>query len=176
MKILAFAGSNSSVSINYQLVLYTASMISGQEVKCLDLSKTAFPLFSIDLEKDPGFPEPLKEFYQEISKADRIVISVNEHNGGPSAFFKNLVDWLSRLDRKFLEGKKVFLMSASPGRKGAMSSRAYAEKTLPYFGAEISQTFSLPGFNQNFDRDLPGITDKDLKEEHESKLRAFLEG
>lgn len=176
MKILAFAGSNSSVSINYQLVLYTASMIRNHELKCINMAEMVLPVFSVDLEKDPGFPEVLKEFQQEIARADRLVISVNEHNGGPSAFFKNLIDWLSRLDRKFLEGKKVFLMSASPGGKGAMSSRAYAEKTLPYFGAEISQTFSLPGFNQNFDRNLPGITDKELKEEHEGKLRAFLEG
>lgn len=38
-KILAFAGSNHSKSINQQLVSYTASLISELEIEVLDISQ-----------------------------------------------------------------------------------------------------------------------------------------
>ncbi|WP_224490294.1 NADPH-dependent FMN reductase [Robertkochia flava] len=174
MKILAFAGSNSSTSINFQLVKYTVSLLEDQDIQLYDMSGMPFPMYSADAEKNDGFKNSLKEFHQEIRSADRIILSVNEHNGGPSAYFKNLIDWLSRFDREFMLGKKVFLMSTSPGRGGAQSSRNYAETALTRFGGNIEQTFSLPSFNQTFDTDQKVILDEALKKEHGEKLEEFM--
>lgn len=171
---MAFAGSNSSTSINYKLVTYTASLIEHHELQLLDLSKYPFPTYSADREKDLGFPESLEAFRDDIRKSDALLISVNEHNSGPSAYFKNLVDWLSRIDRKFLEDKKILLLSTSPGRRGGQSSREQIEGLFPRFGAEIVASFSLPSFKENFEPGS-GIQDEDLAAAHQKALQQFLE-
>ncbi len=168
MKILAFAGSNSSMSINHQLVTYVASLLNDRDVKVYKMTRYPFPMYSEDAEKNEGFSNSIVELVGDIKKADALLISVNEHNGGLSAYSKNLFDWLSRFDRKFLEGKKIFLMSTSPGRGGARSALAQAQKTLPYFGAEVVNTFSLPSFHQNFKDG--SIADADLDAELKAKL------
>ena len=150
MKILAFAGSNSSTSINHQLVTYAASLLNGHETTVYKMTRYPFPMYSEDAEKNEGFSNSIVELVGDIKKVDALLISVNEHNGGLSAYTKNLLDWLSRFDRKFLDGKKAVLLSASPGKGGAKSALAQAAKTLPYFGAEVVDTFSLPSFYQNF--------------------------
>ena len=113
------------------------------------------------------------ELRDDIKNSKGLVISLNEHNGNPSAYFKNLIDWLSRLERNFLEGKKIFLMAASPGRGGAVGSLGVVEKVLPRFGGEVVATFSLPSFSHNFSSS-EGITNAELAEKHQKALAEFL--
>ncbi|GAA3509880.1 NAD(P)H-dependent oxidoreductase [Aquimarina addita] len=160
--ILAFAGSNSSTSINHTLVEYVATHISDHQVKVLKLSSYSMPIYSEDEEKNNGFPGMTLGLKQEISEADALVISVNEHNGSWSAFFKNSIDWLSRLDRNFLEGKKILLMSTAPGQRGGLSALEFAKKVLPRFGGEIVQSFSFPSFYTNFSQETNEVTDETL--------------
>ncbi|MBL7473716.1 NAD(P)H-dependent oxidoreductase [Robertkochia sediminum] len=176
MKILAFAGSNSSTSINFQLVKYTVSLLKDHDIQLYDMAGMPFPMYSADTEKEAGFKNSLREFREEIRKADRIVLSVNEHNGGPSAYFKNFLDWLSRLDREFMAGKSVYLMSTSPGRGGAESSRNYVEIALKHAGGNVAETFSLPSFNHTFDKEQQVISDEALNKEHSEKLESFMKG
>ncbi|MGJ8733798.1 MAG: NADPH-dependent FMN reductase, partial [Cellulophaga sp.] len=124
-------------------------------------------------EKNNGFSSELKEINDAIAKADALVISVNEHNSGLSSFFKNLIDWLSRLDRNFLEGKKVLLLATSPGKRGALSALKQAEGVLPRFGAEIVATFALPSFNDNFKEGV--LITSDVKTEYQAAVNQFLE-
>jgi len=172
-KILAFAGSNSSTSINYKLVKHTCTLITGHEVRTLNLANYPFPMYSMDVEQDKGYSNSLVEFKNDIQKADGLIISVNEHNGGPSAYFKNVLDWLSRLERKFLEGKKIFLMATSPGKRGGIGALETTAALLPRFGAEIPATFSLPSFGENFDGQS-GITNTENATEHLGALQTFL--
>jgi chromate reductase len=172
--ILGFAGSNSSTSINYKLVRYTASLIPQQELRLLNLSNYPFPMYSEDYEKEYGFSNELVAFKEDIQKASGIIISVNEHNGNPSAYFKNLVDWLSRVDTDFIRNQKVFLMATSGGKRGGQSSLEVSEKLLSRFGALVTYTFSLPSFSDNFHMEK-GILDTELASEHSEKLQAFLD-
>jgi len=172
--ILAFAGSNSSTSINFQLVKYSASQIENHKVRVLNMANYPFPMYSEDVEKKKGFSNSLVEFKNDIQKADGLVISVNEHNSNPSAYFKNLIDWLSRLDRKFLDGKKVFLMSTSPGKRGGIGAIGVVEQIFTRFGAEIIATFSLPSFKDNFDS-KSGISNDDLSTAYAKAITLFLE-
>ncbi|MAN25851.1 MULTISPECIES: NADPH-dependent FMN reductase [Mesonia] len=161
-KILALAGSNSKNSINKKLLHYVIGRIENHEVKFLELTDYDFPMFGIDHEKERGFPADVQVVKVLIKEADALVIAVNEHNGGPSTYFKNLTDWLSRMELKFLEGKKVLLMSTSPGARGGASALAYYKDVLPRFGAEVVESFSLPSFNENFDTENNKITDEIL--------------
>ncbi|TRZ44961.1 NADPH-dependent FMN reductase [Robertkochia solimangrovi] len=173
-RILAFAGSNSSTSINYELVSYTVSLIDDYEIQLLNMSKMPFPLYSADMEKAEGFKNSLIELREDIIEADGIIIGVNEHNRNLSAYFKNLIDWLSRLDRKFLDKKPVMLTSTSDGDFGGSRSLKIASETLPRFGAEIVSTFSLPNYSKNFSEKKGIITDETLKEENKKALDQFL--
>lgn len=172
-KILAFAGSNSSTSINYRLVKHTLTKIEGHETRLLNMVNYPFPMYSEDEERQKGFSNSLIEFKDDIQKVDGLIISVSEHNSNPSAYFKNVLDWLSRLERKFLEGKHVLLMATSPGKRGGVGALDVVAQLLPRFGATLAATYSLSSFSQYFD-DSEGIVDAELNTAHQEALDAFL--
>lgn len=148
-KILAFAGSNSSTSINHALVMHVTNRINGHEVKVITLRDFNIPMYSIDHEKEKGFPTDIRILKNYIEEHDALIISVNEHNGTISAFFKNIVDWLSRIDRSFLTGKHILLMSTSNGARGGASALEYAKGIFPRFGGKVIESFSFPSFKDN---------------------------
>lgn len=148
--ILAFSGSNSPTSINHQLILNVTQRLQEHKVEVLELRELNIPFYSIVLEKE-GIPQDVKFLYEKILENDALVISVNEYNANVSGFFKNVIDWLSRIDRKFLAGKKILLMSASPGERGGAAALEYVKKQFPRFGGEIIQSFSFPMFYENVD-------------------------
>lgn len=161
-KILAFAGSNSSTSINHQLVSFAASQITAHEVKVIRLTDFPLEIYSEDLEKEKGYSVELQLLKNEIAAAGALMISVNEHNRTPSAFFKNVLDWLSRLEYKFLKGKKILLMSTSTGERGGASALEIVKNILPRFDGEVIESFSFPSFKKNFSAEEQKITDEIL--------------
>ncbi|MEH6762295.1 MAG: NAD(P)H-dependent oxidoreductase [Maribacter arcticus] len=171
--VLAFAGSNSSVSINYELVKFTSSLINGHEVRLRDMANCPFPMYSQDIEKENGFSNSLVEFKNEIINAKALIISVNEHNSYPSAYFKNIIDWLSRLDAQYLVDKKILLMATSNGGRGAIGALEVAEKMLTRFKGDVVESFSLPRYGENFDKEK-GITNSDLAKIHAEKVASFV--
>ncbi|MDT0676219.1 NADPH-dependent FMN reductase [Autumnicola musiva] len=149
-KILAFAGSNSSVSLNHLLLSHVSERIQGHEIKLMKLTEYEFPMYSADHEKGKGIPLNVRIMKNLIDESDALVIAVNEHNGMVSAFFKNFLDWMSRADRNFLKDKKILLISTSPGARGGSSSLEYVKNILPRFGGQVIESFSFPSFNDNF--------------------------
>lgn len=149
-KILAFTGSNSSTSINLQLLNHITGRIQGHEIKTINLKDYELPVYCADIEKERGIPLNASIIKNQISQHDGLVITVNEHNRNVSAFFKNVIDWLSRLDRNFLTGKKILLMSTSPGARGGAAALEYCKTIFPRFGGQVVQSFSLPSFRDNF--------------------------
>lgn len=148
-KILAFAGSNSSTSINHTLITHVTNRIQGHEIKVIKLRDFDIPVYSQDHEKERGFPIDINVLKNLIDEHDALVISVNEHNASVSAFFKNIIDWLSRLDRSFLTGKKILLMSTSPGARGGASALEYSKGIFVRFGGKVVESFSFPSFKEN---------------------------
>ncbi|MDC8001241.1 NAD(P)H-dependent oxidoreductase [Aequorivita todarodis] len=161
-KILFFAGSNSSKSINHKLVSFAASQIAAHKVEIIKLTNYDLPLFGEDIEREKGYPVALKMLHDKIREADALVISVNEHNRMVSAYFKNTLDWLSRLDYGFLKEKKILLMSTSDGKRGAASALEYAKYVLPRFGGIIVESFSFPSFSENFSEETQSISNEVL--------------
>ncbi len=162
MKILAFAGSNSSQSINHQLIEFMAQQIS-TEVEVIRLTEFPLPMYSEDYEKDNGIPTEALLLKNKIKEAPALIVSVNEHNSMVSAFFKNHMDWLSRIDAKFLKDKKVLLTSTSPGQRGGKSALEFIrDHYFARFGATILEAFSFPSFQENFDAENQLIKDEIL--------------
>ena len=147
-KIVAFAGSNSKTSINKQLATYAANLVD-VTFDVIDLNDYELPIFSLEIEAT-GFPKAAVAFNDLLSNYDGFVISLAEHNGSYSAVFKNLFDWISRIDRKIFKEKSVLLMATSPGARGGKSVLETAKNTFPHMGAKEVYTFSLPSFYDNF--------------------------
>lgn len=166
MKTIAFSGSNSSKSINQQLVSYTATLVENTEV--ITLTDYELPMYNIDIEENDGIPQNVITLADKLATADKFIVSVSEHNGNISAFFKNTLDWLSRNNRNFLADKKIVILSTSPGKGGANSALKITEKTLPYFGGEVVGMLSIGGFYDNFKDEK--LINKDLDE----KLRNII--
>ena len=150
-KIIAVAGSKSINSINKQLVTYASSLLENIEVTILDLNDFELPLFGVDLEAEmDGQPENAHKFLNLIKESDGILLSLAEHNGAYTTAFKNLFDWMSRIESKTFFGKSMLLMATSPGARGGQSVLEIAKGRFPYHDANIVDTFSLPSFGDNF--------------------------
>lgn len=150
-KILAFAGSSSKTSINKQLATYAANQFENASVEVLDLNDYEMPVFSVDKEKEHGIHTLAQEFYAKIGSADLIVLSFAEHNGNYSTAFKNLLDWMSRINAKTFQEKEMLLLATSPGALGGSSVLDIATKRFPFQGGIVKGSFSLPSFYENFD-------------------------
>lgn len=161
-KILAFAGSNSSSSINKQLAVYTANQLEDVAVTTLDLNDFELPLYGIDYENKHGIPENAQAFLNHIKEADGIVLSLAEHNGAYSVAFKNVFDWMSRIDGKLWNNVPMLLMATSPGARGGATVLDIAKGRFPFMGGNIAATFSLPSFNDNFSESA--ISDQALQD------------
>lgn len=171
MKILAFAGSNSTVSINKKLVTFTSTFFSDDEVEILDLNDFEMPIYKREIEIAGGTPQKALDFAAKIDQCDLILLSTPENNGNFPAVFKNLMDWISRIKgRKIFGGKPMFLMATSDGGRGGASVLEIAEKRFPFDGAEVLEIFSLPKFSEYFDAEK-GIVNEEKLEEFKEKVQ-----
>lgn len=148
--IIAFAGSDSRNSINKELAIYAASLVNGVDVQILDLNDFELPLYGIDRELEHGIPDNAHKFLDIIKASDGIVLSLAEHNGAYATVFKNLFDWMSRIDNKLWSDKPMLLMSTSPGGRGGATVLEIAKGRFGYMGGNIVGSFSLPSFGDNF--------------------------
>lgn len=171
-KILTFGASNSSKSINKIFANFTANQVQGAQVKLLDLNDFEMPIFSVDRENANGIHEMAIQFKQEIKEVDGIVISFAEHNGAYSAAFKNIFDWISRINSNVWENKPMYLLATSPGGRGGKSVLEMAFNRFGRANSSTVATFSLPSFGENFS-DERGILKVDLKADFDLKLKEF---
>ena len=116
-KILAFAGSTSSVSINKKLAIFAAENLKETTFEIIDLRDFEMPIYSID-EEEHGFPEHAKRFTSLLDNYDGFILSLAEHNGSYAAAFKNIYDWSSRIEATVFRDKPLLLLATSPGSMG----------------------------------------------------------
>ncbi|NNE28240.1 MAG: NAD(P)H-dependent oxidoreductase [Saprospiraceae bacterium] len=171
--ILAFGASSSRHSINRQFAAFAAQQIPEAMVDLLDLNDYEMPIYSIDREKETGIPELAKEFKQKILDTDGIIISFAEHNGAYSAAFKNIFDWISRIDGNVWAEKPMLLLSTSPGGRGGKTVLDIAVAKFSRMNPKVTGSFSLPSFKKNFSGES-GILDIPLREDFNQKLKAFV--
>jgi len=149
-KILAFAGSTSSTSINKQLASFAAENLENTTFDIIDLRDFNIPIYSQDEEKENGLPEDAKRFSALFEQYDGFILSLAEHNGSYAAAFKNIFDWSTRVEKNFFRDKPLLLMATSPGGRGGATVLNTAATSFPHMGAKSITTCSLPGFYDNF--------------------------
>jgi len=163
-KVLAFSGSSSSKSINQQLVKHVASFVKNNEVTEINLRDFPLPLFSIDIEENEGIPHNAHKLKELFDRHDAFIIALPEHNTSMTAFFKNTIDWLSRIQVSFFDHKPILLLSTSPGPGGGRSVLAQAEPVLSgYLTGKVIGKFGLAKFYDNVEMNGSIIQIKDEK-------------
>lgn len=172
VKVLAFGASNSKASINKQLATFAANQIPNASVTILDLNDYDMPMYGIDHEREFGIPQAAKNFKSLIKEHDGIIISFAEHNGAYSAVFKNIFDWVSRLEGKVWENKPMMLMATSNGKRGGASVLEIAASRMPFSGGLVASVFSLPEFKINFSAEA-GIINEELLEKFQQQIQPF---
>lgn len=178
-KILAFAASNSSTSINKMLVTHAAEVLKDEiipaaNVTILDLNDFEMPIFSVDREQATGIPEHAQAFFKAIGDSDVLLISYAEHNGSYSSAYKNIFDWCSRINAEVFQGKAMVIMSTSPGPYGASNVLKTANDSAGFFAADIRGSISVPNFNDTFDAEKGRLMDTDLAAELRAQLAKLL--
>ena len=162
MHIVTFGASNNSNSINRQLAVYASSQFKDASVEILDLNDFEMPIYSMEREQTSGIPELAQHFFQKLGNADALVISLAEHNGSYSTAFKNIFDWMSRINGKVFQDKPTLLLSTSPGPRGGITVLNAALERWPYMGAIIKGSLSFPEFYKNYNAEN-GVVNESLK-------------
>ncbi|WP_415400993.1 NADPH-dependent FMN reductase [Tateyamaria sp. SN3-11] len=141
MKTLAFAASNHSQSINGALVGYAAARLMkfspSVEIEFIDINDYEMPIYSMDREKSDGVHPLAQAFFNKIGAADALIVSFAEYNGYVTAAWKNIYDWMSRIDQKVWQDKPIVLLAATPGPRAGANVLQTQEFTAPFFGMNI---------------------------------------
>ncbi|MEO1537945.1 MAG: NAD(P)H-dependent oxidoreductase [Pseudomonadota bacterium] len=166
MKILAFAASNSKNSINRSLIDFSISRMKegrlGEAVfEVLDLNDFEMPIYSIDRERDEGIPGPAKTFFAKIGAADAILVSFAEHNGFVTSAWKNIFDWMSRIEMKLWQGKPLVMLAATAGRRAGANVLESQKLLAPHFGADLRGTLGVGTWSEAWDPDNASLADAD---------------
>jgi len=167
MKIIAFAATSSTQSINKKLATLAANTFKetfnpNADIEILDLNDYEMPIYSSDRENADGIPALAQQFFDKIGAADAVIISFAEHNGSYSAAYKNIFDWASRIDSKVFQGKPMLMLSTAPGKGGAKSVLASATQSAPHFNADLRASLSVPSFYENFDSETGLLKSEEL--------------
>ncbi|MEM6717675.1 MAG: NAD(P)H-dependent oxidoreductase [Bacteroidota bacterium] len=148
--ILAFSGSNNPDSINEKLIQSIIRKYSDYDIRFIDLKKFDAPMYSQEIHSK-GIPKTMLDLYEIFQESEGFIIASPEHNGLPSAFLKNIIDWLSVITQKFFDNKPVLLVSTSPGATGASTHLGILAKLVPLWGGKLKATYSLGSFDSTFD-------------------------
>lgn len=167
MHVLAFGASNSKTSINARLARHALQVLTSEiakdaQVQILDLNVFETPIYSPEREEQIGVPAQAHAFKQAITAADALIVSFAEHNGSYTAAFKNILDWVSRIDVSVWQNKPALFMSASGGESGGGTVLATAVEAAPYLGGDVCAHFAVGPWQQKFDEVTESLSDPDL--------------
>jgi NAD(P)H-dependent FMN reductase len=155
MKILTFAATNSRNSINRALLAHAsdrlADILPGADIETLDLNDFEMPIYSVDRENESGIPAQARDFYDRVGAADALLISFAEHNGSSTAAWKNVFDWVSRIEMKLFQSKPMVILAASPGPRAGAGVLGSQETLIPHFGGNIVAKLGIGGWKDAWD-------------------------
>ena len=175
MKILAFAATTSTTSINRQLIDYATrllhdGLVDDVEIDTIDLDDYEMPIYSIDRQNEGGIPQAAHDFFAKIGAADAVLISFAEHNGFYTAAYKNIFDWASRIDMRVYQGKPAVMLSTSVGPRGGGNVLNTAVMSGQFFGYDVAASLAIPSFHENFDTATGALSNAELDEQFRAAL------
>lgn len=134
-KIAMIVGSLSQKSINRHIT-QQLEQFAPTEVNCEYVEIGDLPLYTQDLDSQtiPAYDR----VRQQISSADVVLIVSPEHNRSVPAAVKNVLDIATRpAGQNLWKGKKVAVVTASPGAYGGINSGLHLRQILQATGAEV---------------------------------------
>lgn len=178
-KILAFAGSTRSASVNQKLldVAIAVARNQGAEVTDLRLAEYPLPLFDQDLEEREGQPENAAKLKELFKSHDAILVACPEYNSSITPLLKNTIDWLSRpADGEPMlaafAGKTAGLLSASPGGFGGLRGLRHVREILSNISVLVTpKQFALSKAHEAFTESGDALVD----ERQQTQLEACVE-
>jgi chromate reductase, NAD(P)H dehydrogenase (quinone) len=129
-KILAFAGSIRTRSLNARLAALAAKEFAraDADVTLISLADYPLPLYDGDLEIESGPPENAVKLKRMFSLHRGVFIASPEYNASITPLLKNAIDWVSRVREgkepplAAFKGRAFALGAASNGTYGGMRS------------------------------------------------------
>ncbi|WP_019954973.1 NADPH-dependent FMN reductase [Yoonia vestfoldensis] len=162
MKLLSFAATNSRQSINRALIDHAGrrlrAIIPAAEVETLDLNAYEMPIYSIDRERADGIPAAARDFHGRIGAADAVLVAFAEHNGFVTAAWKNVFDWMSRIEMALWQGKPMVMLAATPGPRAGANVLASQQMLAPHFGADLRGTLGIGNWPEAWDAATARLT------------------
>ncbi len=144
VKVLAFSGSTRDGSFNQALISEAAHIASdmGANVTLINLKDYPMPYYNADMETHSGMPDNAKELRRLMIQSDVIFIASPEYNHSVSAVLKNAIDWASRKEgggssRDAFKGKKILLLSTSPGAGGGVRGLTHLKDIVEDIGGTV---------------------------------------
>ena len=136
-KILAFAGSTRSGSLNRQALdpAVQGARDAGAEVTLIDLRDYSLPLYNGDLEASHGVPEAAVRLKQLFKSHHGLLLACPEYNSSITPLLKNTLDWVSREHAGEsglapYQGKLAALVAASAGSLGGLRGLRHVREIL----------------------------------------------
>jgi NAD(P)H-dependent FMN reductase len=181
VKVLAFAGSTRKDSYNKKLIQAAAEMArqKGAKVTLIDLSDYSMPFYDADLETKQGLPAHAKKLRDLMLQNDVLMIASPEYNGSIPGILKNAIDWTSRDEKGQFssdpyKGKKIAIMSASPGKGGGARALVHLRAILQGVGGDVVGTqVSVPEANKAFD-DKGKLVSAELSKKLQEEVQQLL--
>ena len=181
VKVLALPGSTRKDSYNKKLIQVAADIArqKGAKVTVIDLNDYSLPFYDADLETKQGLPSNAKKLRDLISQNDAVMIASPEYNASIPGLLKNAIDWTSRDEKGQFssdpyKGKKIAIMSASPGKGGGARALVHLRAILQGVGGDvIKDQVSVPEAFSAFDAKgklVSPETTKKLQEEVQQLL------
>lgn len=142
MDMLILAGSTRAASLNAALGRHiaTLALAQGVDARFVDLADFEMPMYNFDVETVDGQPPAAVDLHNLMKSATSVVFVSPEYNGGPTPVLKNAIDWVSRVSKRPLEGKRVGLVSATPGSGGGVTGLVAMRLIMANMRADIIES------------------------------------
>lgn len=134
-KIAIIVGSLSQKSLHRHLAQQIQQFASA-DMSCEYVEIGDLPLYTQDLDSQtiPSY----ERVRQQIGSADAVLILSPEHNRSVPAAVKNVLDIATRpAGQNLWKGKKVAVVTASPGAYGGINSGLHLRQILQAVGADV---------------------------------------
>lgn len=158
MKLLAFGASNHHASINAKLARYSADRFKSQMrpnavVTYLDLNDFEMPIYSIKRQNENGIHPLATQIFAKMGAADALIISFPEYNGSYSSAWKNIHDWMSRIEMQIYQNKPLLALSATPGSRAGAGVLGAVTESASFFGAKLRGAVGVGGWGEAYDEE-----------------------
>ena len=170
--IAVLVGSISRDSINRRVV-EALKVLGKHRFAFVDVRIDDFPLFNMDIAKDP--PPPVVRMKREVTEADAVLVATPEHNRSIPAALKNAIDWGSRpAGQSCWIGKPAAMLGVSTGQTGTAAAQQHLRTIVsPQQMVMMGQPELYLHWKEGFLNEAGEVGDEAVKKRLELVLERF---